>query len=260
MSTAADQQNAAQFNANRKKKAKKPPTIATTTSPPQPSTTAAPEVIPSVPNSVSVDVPKPVSNETATGTPPSTSSDQTANYNTSDYNYDKLLQRLVDKMSASGRELGPHKNSIVIHPPMLLRDGWKTSWANFAEFCATFVLSLLPKQPNHYTPPTKRFNRPESHVLKFVENELSVLVSINGSHHLALRGRFKIRSVEATMKKYIVEYVRCKTCNSVNTTLKKVHKLQQLTCCDCGSLRTVAPIVSSSVKKPPPQAQPTSND
>jgi len=48
--------------------------------------------------------------------------------------------------------------------------------------------------------------------------------------------------IENVLRRYIVEYVTCKTCKSPDTTLTKDNRLFFMTCSSCGSTRSVQAI------------------
>ncbi|KAJ1931505.1 translation initiation factor eIF-2 beta subunit, partial [Linderina pennispora] len=66
--------------------------------------------------------------------------------------------------------------------------------------------------------------------------------SIDGSGRLVIKGRFQQKQIENVLRRYIVEYVTCKTCKSGETVLTKEGRLYFIQCESCGSTRTVAPI------------------
>jgi Eukaryotic aspartyl protease/Domain found in IF2B/IF5 len=57
-----------------------------------------------------------------------------------------------------------------------------------------------------------------------------------------LQGRFQQKQVENLLKKYIVEYVTCKTCKSADTNFIRENRLFFVQCESCGSTRTVSAI------------------
>ena len=50
--------------------------------------------------------------------------------------------------------------------------------------------------------------------------------------------------MESVLRRYIIEYVTCKTCKSMNTELKResANRLHFLSCKACGSTRSVSSI------------------
>lgn len=107
-----------------------------------------------------------------------------------------------------------------------MRDGnKKTVFANVADIC-------------------KRMHRQPEHVIQFLFAELGTSGSIDGSQRLVIKGRFQQKQIEAVLRRYIVEYVTCKTCKSPDTILTKENRLFFLQCEACGSTRSVSAIKS----------------
>jgi len=115
--------------------------------------------------------------------------------------------------------------SYKIPPPQCLREGnKKTIFANIAEIC-------------------KRMKRTDEHVTQFLFAELGTSGSVDGSRRLVIKGRFQQKQIENVLRRYIVEYVTCKTCHSPDTELNKgENRLYFVTCNSCGSRRSVTAI------------------
>jgi translation initiation factor 2 subunit 2 len=100
----------------------------------------------------------------------------------------------------------------------------KTIFANLPEIC-------------------KRMKRSEEHVTTFLFAELGTSGSTAGTGGLVIKGRFQAKQLENVLRKYIIEYVSCKTCRSPDTELSKgENRLSFVTCNSCGSRRSVAAI------------------
>lgn len=115
--------------------------------------------------------------------------------------------------------------SYKIPPPQCLREGnRRTIFANIADIC-------------------KRIKRSDEHVTQFLFAELGTSGSVDGSRRLVIKGRFQQKGIESVLRRYIVEYVTCKTCRSPDTELNKgENRLYFVTCNSCGSRRSVAAI------------------
>ncbi|GAA5918283.1 hypothetical protein JCM6882_006318 [Rhodosporidiobolus microsporus] len=50
------------------------------------------------------------------------------------------------------------------------------------------------------------------------------------------------KQIENVLRRYIIEYVTCKTCKSPDATLTKKDRLFFMTCSSCGSTRSVQAI------------------
>jgi translation initiation factor 2 subunit 2 len=132
--------------------------------------------------------------------------------------YEDMLARLYAQMepnSASKR--------VRLQPPKLSLIGSKrTGWGNFET-----TAESLKRDPNHLS--------------TFVENELGTTVSHAKDGVLVIKGRFRTNQMESILKKYVERYVKCKTCQSSNTTLvrNQVTRLTSQQCLDCRSEWTV---------------------
>ena len=121
--------------------------------------------------------------------------------------YEQLLGRFYTLLFAGNpslsREGGKKRYTIV--PPNVQREGSKrTSFANIAEIC-------------------KKLRRQPEHVIHFMFAELGTSGSVDGSGRLIIKGRFQQKQIENVLRRYIVEYVNCKTCKLPDTLLTKVR-------------------------------------
>ncbi|KAJ3014509.1 hypothetical protein HKX48_005104 [Thoreauomyces humboldtii] len=141
-----------------------------------------------------------------------------------DYTYGELLHRVFNVLRANNPELGGDKKRYTIAPPQVMREGTKKSvFANVVDIC-------------------RRMHRQPDHVIQFLFAELGTTGSIDGSQRLIIKGRFQQKQIENVLKRYIMEYVTCKTCKSGDTILTKENRLFFLQCESCGSTRTVSAI------------------
>ncbi|EGG07143.1 uncharacterized protein MELLADRAFT_35675, partial [Melampsora larici-populina 98AG31] len=137
-----------------------------------------------------------------------------------------LLGRFYQALYLSHPSLsgGGVKKRYTLAPPSVHREGNKRSiWANVAEIC-------------------KKMHRQPEHVIQFLFAELGTSGSVDGSGNLVIKGRFQQKQIEAVLRRYIVEYVTCKTCKSPDTLLEKDNRLYFVTCESCGSKRSVSAI------------------
>jgi translation initiation factor 2 subunit 2 len=141
-----------------------------------------------------------------------------------DYTYTELLKRLYDMMNVDKGDSDLKGMKRAIEPPKVGRIGTKKiAWTNFMSNC-------------------KSINRKPEHVLAFVLTELGATGSIGGDNKLIIKGRFQSKQLENVLKKYIAEYVTCRTCKSPDTELKKENRLLFKVCSTCGSKVSVAAI------------------
>ena len=142
--------------------------------------------------------------------------------------YPMLLDRffaLINTFNPSILDAG--SRSYRIPPPQCLREGnKKTIFANIPDIC-------------------KRMKRNDDHVIQFLFAELGTSGSVDGSKRLVIKGRFQQKQIENVLRRYIMEYVTCKTCKSPDTELSKgENRLYFVTCNSCGSRRSVQAIKS----------------
>lgn len=142
--------------------------------------------------------------------------------------YPLLLDRFFQLINHFNPDiLAPGSKSYKIPPPQCLREGnKKTIFANIADIC-------------------KRMKRNDDHVIQFLFAELGTSGSVDGSKRLVIKGRFQQKQIENVLRRYIMEYVTCKTCKSPDTELSKgENRLYFVTCNSCGSRRSVQAIKS----------------
>ncbi|WFD22115.1 translation initiation factor eIF-2 beta subunit [Malassezia equina] len=141
-----------------------------------------------------------------------------------DYTYQELLGRIFRTLRQQNPALSGEKKKYTMVPPVVQRDGSKkTVFANLVEIC-------------------KRMHRQPDHVIQYLFTELGTTGSVDGSQRLVIRGRFQPKQIENVLRRYIVEYVTCKTCRSPNTLLTKENRIYFMTCEACGSQRSVSAI------------------
>ncbi|KAJ6786262.1 hypothetical protein PWT90_00802 [Aphanocladium album] len=141
-------------------------------------------------------------------------------------NYPLLLNRFFSLLQQKNPDhtLSGTK-TYKIPPPQCMREGnRKTVFANIAEIC-------------------KRMKRSEEHLTAYLFAELGTIGSVDGSRRLVIKGRWTPAQLETVLRKYIIEYVTCKTCKSPDTELSKgENRLYFVTCNNCGSRRSVTAI------------------
>lgn len=145
-----------------------------------------------------------------------------------DFTYDELLTRFFSILRENNPDLAGDRAGVKykIPPPQVSRDGNKKSlFSNVKEI-------------------SERMQRPTDHVIQFLFAELGTSGSVDGSNRLVIKGRFQQKQIETVLRRYIIEYVTCKTCKSVNTKLTKENRLYFLDCKSCGSRRSVSSIKS----------------
>ncbi|KXS17790.1 hypothetical protein M427DRAFT_133275 [Gonapodya prolifera JEL478] len=141
-----------------------------------------------------------------------------------DYEYGELLSRMYRILRENNPELIGEKRRYTIPPPQVAREGSKkTVFSNVSDIA-------------------RRMKRTPEHLIQFVFAELGTSGSVDGSGQLIIKGRFQPKQIETVLKRYIGEYVTCKTCKSFETNISRDNRLWFITCESCGSRRTVAAI------------------
>ncbi|KZT54975.1 hypothetical protein CALCODRAFT_499159 [Calocera cornea HHB12733] len=141
-----------------------------------------------------------------------------------DYTYEELLDRFYRILRQNNPELAGGKRRHTVPPPSVMREGnKKTIFANIVDIA-------------------KRIHRSPDHVISFLFAELGTTGSVDGSSRLVIKGRFQQKQLENVLRRYIVEYVTCKTCKSPDTLLEKENRIFFVQCESCGSRRSVSAV------------------
>lgn len=142
-----------------------------------------------------------------------------------DFSYNELLVKFFAVLRDNNPDLASDRSGVKykIPPPNVLRDGKKSIFANIKEI-------------------SDRMHRPTEHVIQFLFAELGTSGSVDGTARLVIKGRYMQKQIETVLRKYITEYVSCKTCKSISTKLSKENRIYFLECNSCGSRRSVASI------------------
>ena len=144
--------------------------------------------------------------------------------NSSEYSYEEMLTRLYKTMHDSLGSSIKESSKIKIPPVECYQVGVrKTLWVNFKSFCDAV-------------------NRKPEHVFTFLEIELGIKTSVDMDKRLVIKAKFYPKEIIVVVRRYLHEYVICKTCGCRETTLKREQKILFLQCCSkaCGSQRSVA--------------------
>lgn len=141
--------------------------------------------------------------------------------------YPDLLSRFFNILRTNNPELAGDKSGpkFRIPPPVCLRDGKKTIFSNLQDI-------------------SEKLQRSPEHLIQYLFAELGTSGSVDGQKRLVIKGKFQSKQMENVLRRYILEYVTCKTCKSINTELKKEqsNRLFFLVCKSCGSTRSVSSI------------------
>ncbi|SCU91883.1 LADA_0F12750g1_1 [Lachancea dasiensis] len=141
--------------------------------------------------------------------------------------YQDLLSRFFQTLRTNNPELAGDRSGpkFRIPPPVCQRDGKKTIFCNIQEI-------------------SEKLQRNPEHLIQYLFAELGTSGSVDGQKRLVMKGKFMPKQMENVLRRYILEYVTCKTCKSINTDLRKEqsNRLFFLVCKSCGSTRSVSSI------------------
>lgn len=139
--------------------------------------------------------------------------------------YTTLLDEIFDTISENSELFGNKKNHI--DKPDIKYENRKTFWYNYGKNCF-------------------QINRNMDQLKRFIEKELAVESSINDKSNLIIRGKYNFAMISNVYKKYIINYVRCSTCKSMETTIERnsSNRLDYLKCSNpkCNTCKVVIKI------------------
>jgi translation initiation factor 2 beta subunit (eIF-2beta)/eIF-5 len=145
-----------------------------------------------------------------------------------EYSYDFLLDRVNELIKKHNPQM-TEKEKISLPVPNVCRASTtRSNWTNFGE-TSTMI------------------NRPIDHLFQFILSELGTEGSVTAENQLLLKGKYNNKHMESLLKKYVIEYVQCQNCKSINTLIKKdnLTRMNSIECKNCLSTRTVATIKAS---------------
>ena len=136
--------------------------------------------------------------------------------------YTLLLDEIFDIINDNFQLFGNKKHNI--DKPDIKYENRKTYWYNYGKNCI-------------------QINRTMEQLKKFIEKEMAVETSINDKSNLILRGKYNFAMITSAYKKYIVNYVKCSTCKSIETeiTRNSSNRLDYLKCLNpkCNTCKVV---------------------
>jgi translation initiation factor 2 subunit 2 len=141
--------------------------------------------------------------------------------NIAKYSYDDLLGHLMEMMGSVDSHI---KFSIM--PAQISRFGAKkTVFSNFLEICESL-------------------KRDKNHINDYLMAELGTATSEDAQGRLLIKGKFNQKNIHKVLEKYIITYVQCSMCKSLNTKLSRntANRLYFLECMNCGSSKSVASV------------------
>lgn len=139
--------------------------------------------------------------------------------------YTTLLDEIFDTINDNSQLFGNKKN--IIDKPDIKYENRKTFWYNYGKNCS-------------------QINRNMEQLKKFIEKEMAVETSINDKSNLIMRGKYNFAMIASTYKKYILNYVKCSTCKSIETEIirNSSNRLDYIKCLNpkCNTCKVVIKI------------------
>lgn len=146
-----------------------------------------------------------------------------------DYTYSELINRAFEFLHGKNPSLAAGSTGqrrISLQHPQVAREGTKkTVFLNFGAIC-------------------RSIHRQQEHFLAYMGAELGTTGSIQDGGRLVIKGRFTAEAIAKVLRKYMMEYVICRSCRSPDTVLMRDAntRLFFVSCESCGAKRSVAPI------------------
>ena len=91
----------------------------------------------------------------------------------------------------------------------------------------------------NFQPTLDRLDRPEEHVLKYLQSELGTSAQIDESGRARLTGDFRQSRVADALNAYVEGFVECPECGLPDTQLVREQGTRMLRCDACGALSAV---------------------
>lgn len=132
--------------------------------------------------------------------------------------YNKLLDRLYEKLPA--KTTAP---AIEIPQLVIAHIGFQTQIRNFKDVC-------------------DRIRREPRICMRYFLKELAARGAIDDSGVFTIYSRVSSQTVSVLFKRFLMTYVRCSTCGSLHTVLKRQGKVWIIQCLACGAETPVKPI------------------
>lgn len=145
-------------------------------------------------------------------------------YDPPNYSYEMLLNQIYLNFQDNNINVVKTKNSLKL--PIVNRLGSKkTGWLNFKDCCSSI-------------------GREQTNIINYLTNELSTEANIDGNGILIIRGIYNQKNIENLLRKFIINYVQCSICKSLETHTRKDSntRITFLECSPCKSTRALQQI------------------
>jgi len=129
------------------------------------------------------------------------------------YELSELIQKFYNDLEKM-QENGPDKNNVALKRPAILIENRKTLITNFNAVCESI-------------------KRDPILVSNYIAKELNIETSITENGQLIMNNTYQKTDVDNLFKKYCSDYVKCKNCNKLNTTIIKKNRIPYLNCNMC---------------------------
>jgi len=133
-----------------------------------------------------------------------------------EFKYKELLKRARERLPKS---ISVSAERFEVPKASWLLQGAKTIVNNFNQICQIF-------------------NRPQEHLLKYLQRELATPASIDGPR-LVLGRKLQASSINNKLTDYAKDFVICKECKKPDTKLIKEGKITYMHCMACGAKNPV---------------------
>lgn len=143
-----------------------------------------------------------------------------------DYSYQELLGRVYSSMEINQIQVIKQNKSLKI--PFVQRvSSKKTGWMNFNDCCSCI-------------------GRDKNLIINYLTSELSTEASIDGNGVLLIRGIYTQKNIENILRKFVVNFVQCLVCKSLETSIRKEQstRINFLDCNTCKSSRALQQIIT----------------
>jgi translation initiation factor 2 subunit 2 len=130
------------------------------------------------------------------------------------YNLNYLIDRFYNK------NVNNNIKKSNIKRPIIQNLGKKTHIINFNQVCESI-------------------NRDKNYISALLTDELKTQVSLSGKNILIINGKYRVNQIEKIFKYIIINFIRCKSCKSIDTTINKENRLMKIICNHCSSITSI---------------------
>ncbi len=134
-------------------------------------------------------------------------------------NKDKFYEQILGRAKDSLPELAVSDNRFVIPELASEVQGNRTFVSNFKEITGTL-------------------NRPDSHFLKFLTNELGTNGNVEGNRAV-FQGKHSSFQLKKLFKRYLNDYLICPECSKPDTRFIQQGRITMMKCDACGATTSI---------------------